>query len=78
MQIPVYKSLLEIKTIFGIPDKILYGLVVFCLILAFFIKIYAVFPFILILMILKLVSKDDPLFLIIFFSSFKNRNYYNA
>lgn len=77
MKIPVYKSLLEVETISGIPKKIFIGLVIFCAFLMIFMKLFVFFPFTILMMILKLVSKDDPLFLIIFFNSFKNKNYYN-
>ena len=77
MEIAVYKSLLEIQNVSGIPQPIFIGLVAFGIILAIFIKLWAIFPFMIIFMLLKTVSKDDPLFLIIFFTSFKNKNYYN-
>ena len=77
MEIPVYKSLLEIKSVSGIPQPVFIGLVFFGIILAIFIKLWAVFPFMIIFMLLKAISKEDPLFLIIFFTSFKNKNYYN-
>ena len=77
MKIPVYKSLLEIKTFFGVPQPVFIGLVMFSVVLFVFIKFWAMFPFTILLMLLKAVSKDDPLFLLIFLGSFKNKNYYN-
>ena len=77
MEIPVYKSLLEIKAISKVPEPIFIGLIIFTIILAIFIKLWALFPFMMLFMLLKAVSKKDPLFLIIFFISFKNKNYYN-
>jgi hypothetical protein len=69
-RIPVYKSLHAEKTIMGLPTFTFYFLIVFSVAILIILKsLLAIIPILFIVFVIKYISRNDTLFLQIYFSS---------
>lgn len=69
-RIPVYKSLHAEKTIMGLPTFTFYFLIVFSVVILIILKsLLAIIPILFIVFVIKYISRNDTLFLQIYFSS---------
>lgn len=75
-KMPVYKGIMETKTSFGIPTIFLMTIGVLTLILGIILKTFLVIiPSIIIISMLKIISKKDSKFLLVYFSNLSNPEY---
>lgn len=76
MKMPVYKGLMEIKTSFGIPTIFFMYIVLLTVLGGVILKSFLVLiPAAIITTILKIISKKDSKFLLVYFSNLSNPDF---